>query len=159
MLRNAVSTVLVTLVAVLAVLLAGVRLVGVQVYTVLSGSMEPAYHVGSVIYVKNVDCHTLREGDVITFAAADGIVATHRIAEVVQEENGLRFRTKGDANQTADAALVDSRNVLGTPVFTIPYLGYLAAYIQSPPGRYYAIAFSAVLLVLTLLPDGKKKNK
>ena len=49
---NGVSTVLVAGVVLLAVLLVGVRLFGLQVYTVLSGSMEPAYPVGSLIYVK-----------------------------------------------------------------------------------------------------------
>ena len=48
---NVVSTVLVAAVVLLAVLLVGVRLFGLQVYTVLSGSMEPAYPVGSLIYV------------------------------------------------------------------------------------------------------------
>ena len=43
---NAATTLLVTAVVVLAVLLAGVRVLGLQVYTVLSGSMEPAYPTG-----------------------------------------------------------------------------------------------------------------
>ena len=46
---NGFTTVLVCLVVILAVLLVGVRLVGFQVFTVLSGSMEPTYHVGRVI--------------------------------------------------------------------------------------------------------------
>ena len=46
--KNAVGTVIVILAVLLAVLLVGVRLTGLQVYTVLSGSMEPAYHVGSI---------------------------------------------------------------------------------------------------------------
>ena len=45
------------------------------------------------------------------------------------------------------------RNVIGTPVFTIPYLGYVAAYIQSPPGTYVAIAAGAILILLVFLPD------
>ena len=57
------STAVVAIVVVLAVLLAGVRLVGLTPYTVLSGSMEPTYHVGSVIYVRGVDPTTLKEGD------------------------------------------------------------------------------------------------
>ena len=40
---------------VLALLLVGVRLFGMQVFTVLSGSMEPTYQTGSLIYVKDVD--------------------------------------------------------------------------------------------------------
>ena len=46
---NIISTVLVAVVVILALLLAGARLLGMQVFTVLSGSMEPTYHTGSII--------------------------------------------------------------------------------------------------------------
>ena len=52
---NFITTIIVVLVVILAILLVGVRVVGFDVYTVLSGSMEPTYHVGSLIYVKDVD--------------------------------------------------------------------------------------------------------
>ena len=46
---NWFTTVLVAVVVILALLLVGARLIGLQVFTVLSGSMEPTYHVGSLI--------------------------------------------------------------------------------------------------------------
>ena len=52
-------TVLVVLVVLLAVLLVGVRLCGLQVYSVLSGSMEPDYPVGSLFFRLSV--HFLME--------------------------------------------------------------------------------------------------
>lgn len=45
---NIISTVLVAVVVILALLLAGARLLGMQVFTVLSGSMEPTYHTGTI---------------------------------------------------------------------------------------------------------------
>lgn len=153
---NVISWTLVAMIAALAILLAGVRLFGFQVFTVLSGSMEPAYHVGSVIYVKDVDYRQLQPGDPITYMLDEDTVSTHRIVEVVPDEEDptvLRYRTKGDANDTEDAALVHYKNVIGMPVFTIPYLGYLASYIQNPPGMYIAISAGAILLILVFLPD------
>mgnify|MGYP004534109269 FL=1 len=161
---NVVSGVLVALVVLLAVLLVGARLVGLQVFAVLSGSMEPTYHTGSLIYVKKVDPATVVPGQVITFMLDEDTVATHRVVEVVPDEEDagvLRFRTKGDANQAADGSLVHYKNVLGTPVCSVPYLGYVAAYIQQPPGRYVAISCGAILLLLVFLPDvfsGEKKR-
>lgn len=134
----------------------GARVVGLKVYTVLSGSMEPAYHVGALIYVKSVDPEALEAGDVITFMLDEDTIATHRIVEVVPDEEDasvLRFRTKGDANDAEDGGLVHYKNVIGTPVFTIPKLGYLANYIQHPPGTYVAISAGAILLVLVFIPD------
>jgi signal peptidase len=162
---DGITTILVALVVVLAVLLVGVRVVGMQVFTVLSGSMEPTYHAGSLIYVKEVDPFRLEANDVITFMLDENTVATHRIVEVVPDEEDptvVRFRTKGDANDAVDGGLVHYKNVIGSPVFTIPKLGYVANYIQNPPGTYIAIAggafllmlvFSAVNFVIGLLPD------
>lgn len=151
-----ITTALVAIAVILAVLLAGVRLVGLQPMQVLSGSMEPTYHVGSLIYVKAVDYTGLAAGDVITFMLDEDTLATHRIVEVVPDENDptvLRYRTKGDNNDAVDGSLVHYKNVVGTPVFSIPQLGYFANYIQNPPGTYIAISVGAILLLLVLLPD------
>ena len=153
---NAITTLIVAAVVVLAILLVAVRLFGLQVYTVLSGSMEPTYHVGSLIYVQSVDPFELEAGDVITFMLDEDTVATHRIVEPVPDEidpTVVRFRTKGDANDAEDGSLVHYKNVIGSPVFTIPKLGYLASYIQNPPGTYVAIAVGAIIIMLVFLPD------
>ena len=165
---NQITAVLVAAVVVTAFMLAGARLAGLKVFCVLSGSMEPVYPVGSLIYVKKADPYKLKSGDVITFMLDEEAVATHRIVEVVVDPNDpsvVRFRTKGDANEAADGALVHYKNVIGCPVFAIPKLGYVAGYIQTPPGRYVAVCAGAILLLLIFLPDllditdGKDKAK
>ena len=153
---NAFTTLLVVVVVLLVILLVGVRVIGLQPYVVLSGSMEPAYHVGSLIYVKDVDYTQLQAGDVITFMLNEKTVATHRIVEVIPDETEpgvVRYRTKGDANEVEDGSLIHYRNVIGSPVFTIPYLGYVANYVQNPPGMYIAISAGAILILLMFLPD------
>jgi len=167
---NVFTSVLVAIVVIAAVMLVGVRLVGVQVFTVLSGSMEPTYHTGALLYVKSVDHTELEAGDVITFMINEDTVATHRIVEVVPDETDpsvLRYRTKGDANEVEDGSLVHYKNIIGSPIFSIPYMGYVANYIQNPPGSYIALSAGALLLFLVFLPDlfaddekdGKKEKK
>lgn len=153
---NLITTLIVIAAVLLAVLLVGVRLAGLQVFTVLSGSMEPTYHTGSLIYVKKVDAAKLSEGTVITFMLDEDTVATHRIVGVVPDEDEpgvVRYRTKGDANEAEDGSLVHYKNVIGTPVFSIPRLGYLANYIQHPPGTYVAVSAGAAVLLLMFLPE------
>lgn len=157
---NVISTVLVVIVVGVALLLVGARLFGLQVYAVLSGSMEPTYHVGSVIYVEPVDPSEIQVGDPITFVMNEELtVATHRVVRIDAENS--HFYTKGDANENPDAAPVHFNNLLGKPVFTIPYLGYISSYVQSPPGMYYAIAAGVILLALVFVPDmlGDEKKK
>lgn len=153
---NAVTWVIVAAAVLLAMLLVGARLVGLRTFTVLSGSMEPTYHTGSLIYVKNVDAAKLSEGTVITFMLDENTVATHRIVGVVPDEDEpgvVRYRTKGDANNVEDGGLVHYKNIIGTPVFSIPKLGYLANYIQHPPGTYVAVSAGAAVLLLMFLPE------
>ena len=164
---NVLTTLLVTVVVLLAVALVGVRLVGLQPYMVLSGSMEPTYHVGSLVYVKKVDYKQLQVGDPITYMISQDTVVTHRIIEVLVDEedpNTLRYFTKGDANDAPDGTSVHYKNIIGKPVFSLPYLGYVSNYIQHPPGMYLAIAAGAILMLLVFLPDlfeedGDKKKK
>ena len=156
---DAVTTALVALVVVFAVFLMGSRLVGLQVFNVISGSMEPTYSVGDLLYVKTVDPDSVKVGDPITFVLnEDLVVATHRVVAV--DSVNRQFTTKGDANDTEDAAPVHFNNLVGVPIFAIPLLGYVSAYIQSPPGMYVAIGFGALLLAAVFLPDlMTKKDK
>lgn len=157
---DAVTTTLVILVVVAAVFLMGSRLVGLQVFNVISGSMEPTYSVGDLLYVKTVDPDSVKVGDPITFVLnEDLVVATHRVVAIDSENR--QFTTKGDANETEDAAPVHFNNLVGIPVFAIPMLGYVSAFIQNPPGMYLAIAFGAALLLAVFLPDliSKKEKK
>lgn len=162
-----ISSILVGIVVLLAIALVGVRLVGLHPYVVLSGSMEPAYHVGSLVYVKSVDYKDLKVGDPITYMISQDTVVTHRIIEVLIDEEDpdtIRYFTKGDANEVADGSSVHYKNIIGKPVFSIPWLGYVSNYIQNPPGMYIAIAAGAILIMLVFLPDlfaedDKKKKK
>ena len=157
---NIFTTILVAAVVILALLLVGVRVFGLQVYAVLSGSMEPTYHTGSLIYVQKTTPEQIQAGDPITFVMDESlVVATHRVVEVHEEEG--YFTTKGDANDAVDGSPVLFENLIGKPVFTIPYLGYLSDFIQKPPGMYVAIGVGGVILLLAFLPDllgGRKKK-
>lgn len=160
---DVVTTTLVVLVVILAIFLMGSRLIGYQVFNVISPSMEPTYSVGDLIYVKTVDPDSVKVGDPITFVLnEDLVVATHRVVEVDSENR--QFTTKGDANKNPDAAPVHFNNLIGVPQFSIPLLGYVSAFIQTPTGTYIAIAFGALLLAAVFLPDllakrGKKEEE
>ena len=152
------STVLVVLMVLCAVFLMGSRILGYQVYTVLTGSMEPEYNVGDLIYVKKVDVNTIQVDDPITFVLNENLtVATHRVVRIDAENQ--RFYTKGDANQIEDNDPVHFNNVLGVPQFAIPKLGYVSNFIQNPPGMYITIGVGILLIAAVFLPDLLKRKK
>ena len=93
-----VTSTLVALVVVFAVFLMGSRLVGLQVFHVISPSMEPTYSEGDLIYVKTVDPDSVKVGAPITFVLnEDLVVATHRVVRIDAENK--HFYTKGIANE------------------------------------------------------------
>ena len=157
---NVVSTILVGIIVLFAVFLMGSRLAGYQVFNVISGSMEPEYSVGDLIYVKKVNTQDIKVGMPITFVLnEDLVVATHRVVEVDVENQ--YFYTKGDANEIADSEPVHFNNVIGVPQFRIPLLGYVSDFIQNPPGTYITVGVGAVLIALVFLPDfiGKQREE
>ena len=157
---NIVSTVLVVLMVLCAVFLMGSRLAGFYCFNIISPSMEPEYRVGDLIYVKEVDPTTIKEGDVITFLVnEDLVVGTHRVVRVDMESQ--HFYTKGDANDIEDQEPVHFNNVIGVPKFSIPKLGYVSDFIQNPPGMYITIGVGIILILLVFVPDliGKKKEE
>lgn len=156
---NVFTGILVAAVVLLAIMLMGARVAGYQVFNVISGSMEPTFSVGDLIYVKKVSPSEIKVGDPITFVLNENlVVATHRVVEIDAENQ--HFYTKGDANDTTDAAPVHFNNVIGIAKFSIPYLGYVSDYIQNPPGTYVAVTAGILLIIAVYLPDwntGKKK--
>ena len=153
-----VSTLLLTVMVALAVLLVGVRVVGLTPYTVLSGSMVPTYPVGAMIYVRAVAPQDIQVGTPLTFTLPGGTVATHRVHELVTVNGETQYITKGDANDTLDPPVSFDR-VIGTPVFSIPLLGYLSAWLQTGAGTGSCIVLVAVVLLVQLLPKGAKSTQ
>ncbi len=150
---NGLTTVLAVAAVLLALLLVGARLIGFQIFTVETPSMEPKYPVGSVIYVRQVEPDKLQVRDVITFRTAQGNVVTHRIVEAFGSGSSRSFRTQGDANNVADGGSVPAENVIGKVVFMIPGLGYVSQSLHTTQGRIIAGGAVVLLVVMMLLSD------
>lgn len=150
------TTVIVGVVLFFALSVSAIRLFGFEVYGVLTGSMEPKYPTGSLIYVKKIDTSSLDVGDVISFKLSSSVIATHRIVELVADENNpsvIQYRTKGDANDTVDSSLVSKEDIIGKVVFCIPQMGYFMDYIQSPTGVFVTVMVSIGLVLLVFVAE------
>ena len=129
-----------------ALLVAAPILLGYRPVVVLSGSMAPAYPVGSIIYYKQASFESLGEGDAITFAIGERSLATHRIVSV--DRQAKTFVTKGDANPAQDAEPAPYDRVRGRATrFALPYVGYATGYLR----HWYAVGGIALILLLDML--------
>ena len=110
---------------------------------VLSGSMEPTYKKGSILYYKVELGKNLKEGDVITYTAENNNYISHRIVGIENDE----VTTKGDANKVADIKPVSFDNIKGKVArISIPYIGY---YIQFVNNHLTVIIIVSVIILVS----------
>ena len=131
----------------------------IRVFSVQSGSMEPAIRLGSLVVVRGSETYGI--GDIVTVVGERTVkeTVTHRIAErVVDPDNGrVSYRLKGDVNEEADRELVPSGRVIGKVIFSMPYVGYLVSFVQSQVGFMALIIIPATILIYSELMVIKKE--
>ena len=127
-------------------------LFGIHPLTVKSGSMEPLYPQGSLLYVKDTEQPVLREGEIVSFYLPDEeTLVTHRIVKV-DRENEVIY-TKGDANESEDGAATPFSRIIGPPVLCIPFMGHVAGYLSSSAGKVGIFLLVILVCILSWL-DG-----
>lgn len=130
---------------------------GFQRYVITGGSMGGTYPRGSLVYDRVVPVAELAVGDVITYTppTASGITGrvTHRIHSIRRAPDGRAvYRTKGDANRTADPwtfGLAQGRQA--RVAFHVPLVGYAYAALGLRSIRFLVIGVPALVIALVLL--------
>ena len=117
---------------------------GTHVYAVASGSMEPEYKVGSLVFAKQSEPENIRPGDCITYTFGNSTV-THRVIAIDHEKKSCI--TKGDANEREDPPVNFDRIVGVTDSFSLPVLGYLVIWLNETNAEM----FFGCLIFVTLL--------
>lgn len=151
------SGIILIILALLAGILIIPKLMGYEEMAVLTGSMEPEYPVGSLIYVREQEPETLRVGDVITYRLSGDTVVTHRIVEINTTEQTVT--TKGDANESNDGQPVSFDSIVGKAEFKIPYLGFISMNIRTPKGIMTICGVLIVIILLTFIPEIFSKDE
>lgn len=104
---------------------------GHQCYIVLTGSMEPSIETKSLIAIKKEDIRKIEVGDIISFKVKDtNKVVTHRVSNIIEENNELKLETKGDANNSVDIGYVSEDNLLGKVIKVFPKVGHFSQSIK-----------------------------
>lgn len=123
-------------------------------YTILSPSMVPNIKVYDVIVDTNVSRpEDIHEGDVITFKSTSsmtqGMIITHRVVQVKEENGKYSYVTKGDANLSPDAAPALFENVQGKVLFHIPQLGRVQEFLGTKGGWLLVVVLPALYIIIS----------
>lgn len=128
--------------------------VGRQVLAIRGGSMSPAIPVGSAIVVSERDPADLRTGDIVTWRSETGVLVTHRVLQIVEENGELFFQTQGDANDSPDPSAVPADAIVGIVEMSVPAAGYGLIIMSTPTGLVSWLSFGLALLATDTLVAG-----
>lgn len=119
---------------------------------VLTGSMSPDIEPNDVVISRKHSRYAV--GDIITFES-EGSSVTHRI--VAADEEG--YRTKGDANNTADDMPVKQESITGKVICVIPKVGAVIGFIRTPLGILCFLALTVLIVELPSIIEYLKSKK
>lgn len=123
---------------------------GYTPFVVATGSMEPVLRVHDIIVTKKVQENELKIGDIISYHDKENnIVITHRIVRIEENNENKIFVMKGDNNNTEDKIKVSINNIQGKYVFSIPLIGKIAAFINTPSDLI--IIITGIILIYIII--------
>ena len=127
---------------------------GYRTLTVLTGSMSPNINPGDIVIIREANINSIEVGDVVTYNT-DNILVTHRVNQIIKEDNSLLFVTKGDANNTVDADAIGANQILGVEVFHIPYAGYVIQFVN----KNFILFPFIIIIYLSIIISKENSNK
>lgn len=156
---SVLGTVLLVLVILLCIPATVPKLMGYKVYTVITGSMEPAIPTGSLVLIHEKAPETIETGEVIAFYSNidTGSIITHRV--VTNKTVSGEFITKGDANAAEDMLPVAYDNVIGVVKLSVPYLGQIMSMLATNMGKVMAVCTIVAALLLHVIAGILKKDE
>ena len=100
---------------------------GFSFFRVVSGSMNSELPAGSAIITYRIKPENLKIGDNITYTlkrgAQDTTYITHKIIDILYDDDGIAFKTMGIENMVSDSELVRPEQVVGKVIFCSRLLG------------------------------------
>mmetsp|Transcript_8389 Transcript_8389/g.19748 ORF Transcript_8389/g.19748 Transcript_8389/m.19748 type:complete len:184 (-) Transcript_8389:101-652(-) len=127
------------------------------VVVVLSGSMEPGFYRGDILFLTNYDDPPIGTGDVVVFQIQGrDIPIVHRVMNTHEKENGtLSILTKGDNNQVDDRGLyakkqlfIGKKEIMGRAQAFLPYVGMITIWLNDYPWLKYILIGSMGFFVI-----------
>lgn len=122
-----------------------VKINGIEVLVVQSGSMEPTINVDDVVVIQPVTMPEVKVNDIVTYVDND-VYVTHRVVEIL--DDGQKLRMKGDNNNITDRVYVTDKNLKGLYVMHFSNAADTLYFLQSP---YGIITLTGVPLLIYMI--------
>lgn len=146
---------------------------GIAPLSVQTGSMEDTLNEGDLIFSKVTDyTEKYQKGDIVTFPIevnGETVLNTHRIVEVINDDNITYYRTQGDNSKTnpePDDELQTSSSIVAKYTnFKIAGLGNVLSFIRTQLGFFLCVllpmiiffVYEAIRVVINIIAYSKEK--
>lgn len=135
-------------------------ILGYKILQVMSGSMSGEFETEDTIIIRQIKNESeIKIGDIITFKVDENTLVTHRVVEIVKNENDTEYVTKGDANNSVDTQKVKFKDIEGKYLFKTIILGKIIKIIQSPIGINFVLILPVLIIAIIVINDKDKENK
>lgn len=130
-------------------------LFGKKMFIVNSNSMKATdFAAGDLIFVKEVDPSTLKEGDIISYTSTNtenfGELITHKIKKLtVTASSEPGFITYGTTTGEEDKTIVTYPYIVGKYTGKIAKMGYFFQFLKTTPGYIVCILVPFMLLIIS----------
>lgn len=91
--------------------------------------------------------------------ANQGKTVTHRIVEVLNDGENVKYRTKGDAAQFADSWELSAQDIKAVYIKVMPFITQASEFAGSSAGKGVMIALPLVFLVAVFAVDSFAASK
>ena len=137
-----------------------------RMFTVISGSMEPRYNIGDVLFAKEVEPESIKVGDTISYLGTQNSfrdkVVTHEVTKIEKTDGKYYFHTKGLTNLVEDP-IVSEDQLYGKVIYKSVIISLVYKIVSTNIGFYLFIIVPILYiigseLIITMLNKEEKKR-
>ena len=122
---------------------------GFTMAVVANDYMEPTYAEGTLLVVKKASEDLLIVGDEVTYYTDQGKQMQTRRIVAIEEDQSLIY-TIGDNNQILEQNGIHPSQLIGRPIFGVPYIGYMINHKMILFIKCLYVLFACYVLIATI---------
>ena len=124
---------------------------GFRVFMIVSESMKGEYDIGDILVSRKVSEDKINVGDNVTYLGKEnqlkGLIITHKVVKKIEDQEGVKFVTKGLANDVEDPSITYDQ-IYGKVIYKTCILSFIAKLMNNK--LTYYILFTMIALIMSI---------
>ena len=121
---------------------------GFKMFVVLDDKMDENIKYGDLVFTKNINPNSLKNGDLVAFRENSNNVVIHRIIDISEDNNFKTFTMQTQINEVGNTKHVIEDHIEGIVINKISKIGLVIKYMQN---TYVLIILICIVLIVGLI--------